>query len=62
MRTVFKGQVLNTDHRYTIRPMGGTAWATAATLPAARVLAREATDRGLHRVVIVDEESGEVVR
>ena len=47
--------------RYTIRPIGCTDWAKAKTLSEARRLRDEAVIRGLNRVVIVDEETGEVV-
>lgn len=48
-------------HRYTVRPLGRTAWATAPTLPEARELQREAEDRGLLRVMIVDEHTETLV-
>ena len=47
---------------YTVRPRGCANWQTGLrTLEDARRSAREARDRGLARVVIVDDSTGEVV-
>lgn len=47
---------------YTVRPLGCCAWESGlSTLAAARRSAREARDAGLSRVVIVCDETGEVI-
>jgi len=47
---------------YTVRPLGGTAWEERiVSLDAAHESAREARDRGLRNVVIVDDATGAVV-
>lgn len=42
--------------KYTVRPLGGTAWAECRTIAAARRAARKAIDAGLQQVVIVDRD------
>ena len=47
--------------RYTVRPRGMSSWGCTNSLQRALRLAEEARDRGLSRVVIVDEKTGKVV-
>lgn len=47
--------------RYTIRPVGKTAWANCKTIVSARKAAAEARDRMSDKIVIVDEKTGKLV-
>lgn len=45
---------------YTVRPLGGTAWAEGVnSLKEANKLAKEARQRGLVQVVVINDETGE---
>lgn len=47
---------------YTVRPEGRSSWAgPGLSLTEARAEARKAIDRGLERVVIVSDQTGEVI-
>jgi len=47
--------------RYTVRPRGMRFWADTNSLRQALKMAKEARDRGLRLIVIVDEKTGKVV-
>ena len=46
---------------YTVRQLGSTSWVAGVLLADAIKAAVEARDRGLSRVVIVDDDTGEIV-
>ena len=63
-REAFEAAVLRETEppTYTVRPLGGCAWASGLTsLELAREARAEASSRGLRHVVIVDDQTGEVV-
>ena len=49
------------EKRYTVRPIGKSAWSECETLEEARADQREASARMEELIVIIDEETGEVV-